>query len=102
MKLASAKLCVLKKLDSGQSTKQEVLYINFSHAVFCLLFMLGNAGLGLALHGDLAYLSTRFKVKMLSCVCINTVKNGLYENSPLSVNRQYESTIVVMTLSEQP
>jgi len=51
MKLASEKLCVFVKLDSGQSTKQEVLYVNFSHAVFCLLFTLGDAGLGLALHG---------------------------------------------------
>ena len=62
MKLASEKLRVFKKLDSGQSTKQEVLYSNFSHAVFCLLFMLGDAGLSLALHGPVQCFIRKFKV----------------------------------------
>jgi hypothetical protein len=62
MKLASEKLCVFKKLDIRQSTKQEVLYINFSHAVFCLLFTLGDAGLSLVLHGPIQCFIYKFKV----------------------------------------
>jgi len=62
MELASKKLCIFKKLDNGQSTKQEVLHINFSHAVFCLLFMLGDAGLCLALHGPVQCFIHKFKV----------------------------------------
>jgi hypothetical protein len=56
------KLCVFNKSDSGQSTKQEVLYIDFSHAVFCLLFMLGDAGFILPLHGSVHCLMRKFKV----------------------------------------
>ena len=62
MKLASEKLCIFEKLDIGQCTKQEVLYINFSHAVFCLLFPLGDAGLSLALHGPVQCFMCKFKV----------------------------------------
>jgi hypothetical protein len=40
-----------QNLDSGQSLKQKILSVNFSHALFSLLSTLGSASLGLALHG---------------------------------------------------
>jgi hypothetical protein len=44
-------LCCFKKLDDGQIPKSNIVFGNFSHAVFSLLCKFGNAGLGLVPHG---------------------------------------------------